>query len=126
MDDEAIEYLARAIAYRVDKDLVAAGAAQGALRRDIMARPPTEHEVSAARHHFHRLMNKRIEDMPPGPDDLSLLVDTICMRRGFTARADAWRSIGISPDRGRELLARNKHAIDWPIWKTARDAAFSG
>lgn len=39
------------------------------------------------------------------------------------SRADAWRHIGITPDRGRSLQARNAHSLDWPIWFTLRHAA---
>ncbi len=113
------------MAYRARKDDAGPGAAQAALREAIM-RTKDPAGFPSAKEGFEvwsRLWGYTIADMPPTADDMSLLIDTICMRNGFTARADAWRTIGIGPDRGRGLLARNVSAIDWPIWKTARDAA---
>jgi hypothetical protein len=34
-----------------------------------------------------------------------------------------WRSIGVNPSRGRDLLARNASALDWPIFFTLRSAS---
>jgi hypothetical protein len=103
------------------------GAAQAGLRGRIMADhnplgigKPTQ---MAVLEEYIRLMGLPIGAMPPPVEYLSLLIDVIAMRHGYTARADAWRHIGINPNRGRSLLGQNAQAIDWPIWKTARDAA---
>lgn len=117
--------LACAMAYRSRMGGTAPGAAQAALRRAILGSigplgTPTPEAIGAE---LRRLCAIGIPDMPVDADDLSLLIDTICMRRGYTSRADAWRHIGISPNTGRSLLGQNAQAINWPIWKTARDAA---
>lgn len=120
-------HLAQALTYRNFMGEIAPGAAQAKLRREIMAQGETSLGLPApsvvASIHV-KLASHTIDDMPPAADDLSLLVDVIAMRQGFTSRADAWRSIGIHPDRGRDLLARNAKAIDWPIWFTTFHAAF--
>lgn len=120
----ALAALARALAYRALKDGEGNGAAQAALRRRILANTKvlevTPPRVTEA---FDRLMAVKITDMPPPTDDVSLLLDALAMRIGATNRADAWRSIGINPNRGRDLLARNAEAVDWPIWWTLRTAA---
>jgi hypothetical protein len=117
--------LARALEYRARMHEVAAGAAQAKLRREIMEMPMThaglDERVNAI---ALRLRAYTIADMPPPVDDLSLLIDVIAMRHGYTARAEAWRHIGINPDRGRGLLGRNAEAIDWPIWFVSFNAAF--
>lgn len=84
--------------------------------------------LTAARHQLvaqeaARILRIHIDDMPPATDDVALLLDAIAFRIGATTRADAWRSIGINPNRGRDLLARNAQAVDWPIWFTLRTAA---
>lgn len=118
IDPSDLEHLARAVAYRAAMGSVAPGRAQAALRVSIMAQPPAiTDDVAAA---YRRIMAREVDDMPPTADDLSLLVDTIAMRHGLHARADAWRIVGINPDRGRDLLTRSASAIDWPIWYTVR------
>lgn len=118
-------HLARAMLYR--KRMWAAGTAPGraqvALRDEIMAMSKEDLgqiHMRDAKAQAERLAKISIPDMPASVDDLALLIDTICMRHGYSARAEAWRHIGINPNRGRELLARNASAIDWPIWFTAR------
>jgi hypothetical protein len=117
--------LQRAMAYRAKMATIAPGAAQAALRKAIMGSDDTSGMPTryAAVDEATRLRRIHIADMPPPVDDLSLLIDTIAMRHGYTARADSWRHIGINPNRGRSLLGQNAQAIDWPVWKTARDAA---
>lgn len=58
------------------------------------------------------------DDMPPDPADVRFLLDALCFKLRSTKRADAWREIGINPNRGRDLLGRNSRALDWPIWFT--------
>lgn len=116
--------LARAMRYRRDMwaEGNAPGSAQAALRNRIMAMPVEElgeDLMREAAREAGRLAELEPSDMPATVDDLALLIDTIAMRHGFTARADAWREIGINPNRGRDLLARNAKAIDWPIFFTA-------
>lgn len=125
MTADYIDSLQRAMAYRARMGDTAPGAAQAALRKAIMQADdpfcmPTRH---AAVDEWDRLRRIRIDGMPPPADDLSLLIDTIAMRHGYTSRADAWRHIGINPNRGRSLLGQNAQAIDWPIWFCAREAA---
>ncbi len=116
--------LARALAYQALKDGEAPGRAQAALRERIMGNakildvvPPRVEEA------YRRIMAITMDDMPPDTDDVALLLDTLAMRIGATTRADAWRFIGINPNRGRDLLARNAGAVDWPVWFTMRQAA---
>lgn len=116
--------LARALAYQALKDGEAPGRAQAALRERILGNtrildvvPPRVEEA------HRRLMAVMQDDMPPGTDDVALLLDTLAMRIGATSRADAWRHIGINPHRGRDLLARRADAVDWPVWYTMRQAA---
>jgi hypothetical protein len=118
--DAALTNLARARMYQMDKDLVAPGRAQAALRQDILSAPPRpdlEPEVMAT---YRRLLDVGVDDMPASADDLALLIDTICMRHHLVARADAWRKIGVLPQTGRHILGRNAHAITWPVWFAAR------
>lgn len=119
------EALARAMIYRSRMwlDGTYPGRGQSSLRQELMAMDLTDAERDEATAARTRLMSMRIEDMPATADDLALLIDTIAMRHGYTTRADAWRHIGINPNRGRDLLARNANAIDWPIWFTARSYA---
>lgn len=121
IDPSDLEHLARAVAYRAAMATVAPGRAQVALRTSILAQPPAITDDVAAS--YKRIMARGVEDMPPTADDLSLLIDTIAMRHGLHARADAWRIVGIGPDRGRDLLTRSAGAIDWPIWFVCRHAA---
>lgn len=116
--------LARALAYRAMRDGEAPGRGQAALRDRILDNtkildvvPPRVEEA------YRRLMAVKITDMPPSTDDVSLLLDALAMRIGATKRADAWRAIGINPNRGRDLLARYAGSVDWPIWYTLRTAA---
>ena len=73
-----------------------------------------------------RLMALTRDDMPPTSDDLALLIDTLAFRLGATSRAKAWRSIGIKPRQGDDLMKRGIQHVSWPIWFTLRHAALSG
>lgn len=116
-----LHHIERALAYRARMASTAPGIHQIDLRRQIIVGPVTgAHDAQAT---LDRLLSYRIEDMPAAADDLSLLIDIIAMRHRVTSRAKAWARIGIHPDRGRDLLARNAKAIDWPIWFTAIYAA---
>ncbi|WP_417261671.1 hypothetical protein [Celeribacter sp.] len=66
------------------------------------------------------------DDMPPSTDIVSILIDAVCFRHNFMSRAEAWRAIGMTPGRGRDLLARSSNAVDWPIFFTLRHEATDG
>lgn len=122
-----LTYLHMALRFRAERASSAPGAALAALRVAI-ASEDDDGRLSAARHQLvaqeaARILRINLDDMPPATDDVALLVDAIAFRIGATTRADAWRSIGINPNRGRDLLARNAKAVDWPIWFTLRAAA---
>ena len=123
----SLENLALAFEYAELRGQHAPGTAQAKLRRDILARRDEAIEARAidARRERDRLMAIQIEDMPPDTDDVALLLDTIAFRLGETTRAAAWRACGINPDRGRGLLARSAHAVDWPIFHTIRHTALA-
>ena len=63
------------------------------------------------------------EEMPPPTDLVSLTIDIVAFRIEATGRAEAWRSIGIQPNTGRDLMARNAGAVHWPTWAALRGAA---
>lgn len=117
--------LARAAEYqrRMWSDGTAPGRAQVALRESILAMTEQDLGISTMRQAESTIARLRAitpDDMPPPVEDLAILIDTIAMRHRFTARADAWRIIGISPDTGRGLLGRQASAITWPVVFTAR------
>lgn len=126
MNDPLI-HLARAMHYqsKMWADGAAPGKGQASLRQ--LTLEMTEGDIGQiamkkAAATRDRLMSITIPDMPASSDDLALLIDTIAFRFGYFARADAWRHIGINPNRGRDLLGRGAGAIDWPIWFTARES----
>lgn len=120
-----IHHVARALIYGQREDSATPGAGKATLRREIMAHPHPLSVIATlgASQAIVRLEAAGIEDMPPDTSDVILLLDTIAFRHGYVSRADAWRHIGITPDRGRSLQARNAHSLDWPIWFTLRHAA---
>lgn len=120
---DATRALARALAFRAGQPDTPAGTATAHLRRRLMGHAPPPAAAAEAIRLTTRLMAIPMSGMPPATDDVSLLLDALVFRLGATSRADAWRSIGINPDTGRGLLARNANAVTWPIWKTLRDAA---
>lgn len=102
------------------------GAALAVLRADVLTGEHAEHPAGLeARLMMERIMALGVDDMPPPTDLVGLLVETLSQRLGGHGHAAAWRSIGINPNRGRDLLARSAGNVNWPIWKTLRDAALS-
>ena len=116
-ETDALIALSRALTYRERMSHTAPGTELAALRAVIMQQGADLDRATGAR---DRLVAIRLADMPPATDDLALLLDTLAFRIGAHSRADAWRAIGISPNRGRDLLARNAHGVDWPVWRTMR------
>lgn len=100
------------------------GAALAVLRGDTLigthdGHPAAESEPAARA----AIMAVTVDDMPPPTDMVSLLLESASQRLGGIGRGQVWQSIGINANRGRDLLARNAGAVDWPIWYTLRAAA---
>lgn len=122
MDHLARALVVRAIAGDRDDDLVGAGLS--VLRADVMVGVHDDRlDLDAARIIHDEIMTVTGDDMPPSTDLVAILLETLSQRLGGVSRADCWRSIGVNPNRGRGLLGRNAHALDWPIWYTLREAA---
>lgn len=122
-----ITNLHMALRFQAERPADHHGAALAALRVSIAAetdagRLPAQ-RIALAYREWGRLRAISINDMPPSTDHVALLLDTIAFKIGATSRAEAWRHIGVNPNRGRDLLARNAQAVDWPIWFTLRHAA---
>jgi hypothetical protein len=122
-----LTHLARALAIRAvshrDDELMN-GAALAVLRADALAGDLDDRAAAkSAGMVFDRLISIGVDDMPADPDDVAILLETLSQRLGGASRATAWRSIGLNPNRGRDLLARNSNALDWPIFFTLRYAA---
>lgn len=119
--------LARAlaiIAIAKDGGVHCRGAALVALRRDALTGAYDGHPATADGDVYGRLiMAIDVPDMPPATDLVVVLLETLSQRLGGVSRAQTWRSIGVNSNRGRDLLARNAEAVDWPTWKVLRDAA---
>ena len=113
----------RALRFQAERVGLPLGNTLAELRGRIAADPISKHGEATARDEIARIRAITMDHMPPDTDDVALLVDAICFRHGFTNRADAWRAAGINPNRGRDLLARNATAVDWPIWFTLRHTA---
>ena len=64
-----------------------------------------------------------VDDMPPPPELTAILIEALSQRLGGVGYDKAWRSIGINPASGRDLLRRQARAVTWPVWRTLRDAA---
>lgn len=120
LNPDAIPHLARALIFRSIMGTHPPGAALRKLRNSVIISPVEKLMMDAGKDEANRLMSISQDDMPASPNDLSLLIDTIAMRYGMTSRAEAWRKIGINPNRGRAFFGRNAAAIDWPIWFAAR------
>lgn len=94
------------------------------LRSDTMIGANDGHVASSnAAAVYDDIMSLGLDDMPPPTDIVAVLLETVSQRRGGISRASVWRSIGINPNRGRDLMARSASAVDWPIWYTLRQAA---
>lgn len=105
-------------------DMAMNGAALAVLRADVLTGTHPDHPAAAAAPMIEdRIMALGIADMPPPTDLVAILIETLSQRLGGVGHAGAWRSIGVTPSRGRDLMARNARAVDWPTWKTLRDAA---
>ena len=109
---------------RADGESLMNGAALAVLRSDVLTGTHADHPAAGgADEIFRDIMALTIADMPPPTDLVAILLETLSQRLGGVGHGAAWRSIGINPNRGRDLLARSSRAVDWPIWKTLRDAA---
>ncbi|WP_299671694.1 hypothetical protein [uncultured Roseobacter sp.] len=99
--------------------------AESASERRRIGEMTLDLDISAARTLAHGFIIRYGEPdaMPPTPDSISFMVDTLSFRLGGVSRADAWSHIGIKPSRGRALLTRNHAAFNWPIWYTLLSAA---
>lgn len=117
--------LAQALVIRsLRGDPPAHGAELLALRMAVLDGEYNDHPaINSQRAVRRRLLAIGLDDMPPDTDDVALLLETLSQLLGGVGHAQAWESIGVGKSRGRGLLARNQRAVDWPIWKTLRDAA---
>ncbi|WP_337186562.1 hypothetical protein [Phenylobacterium sp.] len=100
------------------------GAALAVIRADVLIGAHDDHPAAAdAELIRRRIMSLGVADMPPPTDLVAILIETLSQRLGGLGHGPAWRSIGVNPNRGRDLLARSAQAVDWPIWFTLREAA---
>lgn len=100
------------------------GAALAVVRADaLVGEYDREPATKFAPETYDRLMATTTAEMPADPDDVALLLETLSQRLGGVSRAMAWRAIGVNPNRGRDLLARNASALDWPVFFTLRATA---
>ena len=122
-----LTHISRALAIRAisrGSDEAMNGAALATVRADALGGEyDREPATQFARETYDRLMATTPAEMPADPDDVAILLETLSQRLGGVSRAMAWRSIGINPNRGRDLLTRNASALDWPIFFTLRAAA---
>jgi hypothetical protein len=100
------------------------GAALAVLRADALTGAHDGHPACVgAADARARLMALTPADMPPGLDDVALLLEAASQRLGGVGHAAVWQSIGVGRDRGRNFLSpRGIGALDWPIWRTLREA----
>lgn len=103
----------------------ARGAKLVSIRRAVAAGSHDTHPAAATyKAERARLRSLAVKDMPPRPEDVSLMIEALSQRLFQAGNTGAWESIGINGNRGRELLTRASHAVDWPIWFTLRHAVF--
>lgn len=124
------DFLAQALVIREMRggpdgdDALMNGAALAVLRADVLTGSHDDHPAAMSVPDIEqRIMGLGVADMPPPTDYVAILLETLSQRLGGLGHATAWRSIGVNPNRGRDLLSRNARAVDWPVWKTLRDAA---
>jgi hypothetical protein len=109
---------------RAEPETPMVGHALAVLRGDALIGVHDDHPATSGADEIQRdIMALGIADMPPPTDLVAILLETLSQRLGGVGHAAAWRSIGVNPNRGRDLLARSSRNVDWPIWKTLRDAA---
>lgn len=122
-DHLAQALIIRAIA-RDDAERPLIGAPLAALRRQVAAGEHADHPAALTAEAVRQeIMGLGVCDMPPATDLVATLLETLSQRLGGYGHNAAWGAIGIKGTRGRDLLARSAAAVDWPIWKTLRDAA---
>ena len=123
-----ITNLTRALAVRAisraEPESPIIGAPLAVLRADALIGMHDDHPATAgAQAIYDEIMAVTVADMPPSTDLVAILLETASQRLGGVGWGPVWQSIGINPNRGRDLLARNSRALDWPIWYTLRAAA---
>ncbi len=102
------------------------GAALAVIRADAAIGAHDERiDGAITRATLTRLLSIGVDDMPASPVDVAILLETLSQRLAGVSRAMVWRAIGVNPNRGRDLLARNAAALDWPIFFTLRHAALT-
>lgn len=124
---DSLTHLARALVIRSISsggDEHMNGARLAVLRADALIGSHDDHPATRdAQTAYDRIMAVKAGDMPADPDMIGVLLETLSQRLGGVSRADCWREIGVNPHRGRDLLSRNAHALDWPIFFTLRETA---
>lgn len=121
------DHLARALAVRAitrEQPDETIGAALAVLRADAMTGVHDHHPAASGADTIRAdIMSLSVPDMPPPSDLVAILLETISQRHGGISRGMVWRSIGVNPHRGRDLLTRSASTVDWPLWYTLREAA---
>lgn len=101
------------------------GAGLMSIRRAVAAGTHDKHPIAEThKAERKRLRALRVADMPPDPQDMWLMIEALSQKLHQAGQAQAWESIGIKGNRGRELLVRSCQSVDWPIWFTLRHAVF--
>lgn len=67
-----------------------------------------------------RLVTRETMVLDVDADNIADLLDTAQSRHRLPSRNQTWREIGISPSRGRSILARNGKDCTWPEFFTIR------
>ena len=63
-----------------------------------------------------------VDDMPPDPHLVRVLLETLCIKRGAVPHTKAWAVIGIPAGTGKDMLA-DPRGLRWPVWFTLRNGA---
>ena len=103
---------------------VLVGAALAALHRAVAAGEHDQHPARGTAPAVERAI--RAVGRGGMPPDTAFVGTPVARLGAVGGHGGAWRAIGVSPGRGRDLLARQAHAVDWPLWRTLRDAALDG